>query len=52
MSDVEVSVVLPAYNEEATIERTVEVTLETLARRGPLTRLVDRLAALLVRRFV
>jgi uncharacterized membrane protein YbhN (UPF0104 family) len=31
MSDVEVSVVLPAYNEEATIERTVEVTLETLA---------------------
>jgi len=27
---VEVSVVLPAYNEEATIERTVEVTLETL----------------------
>lgn len=31
MSDVEVSVVLPAYNEEATIERTVSVTLETLA---------------------
>ena len=31
MSDVEVSVVLPAYNEEATIERTVAVTLETLA---------------------
>jgi len=31
MSDVEVSVVLPAYNEEATIERTVEVTLSTLA---------------------
>ena len=30
MSDVEVSVVLPAYNEEASIERTVEVTLETL----------------------
>jgi len=28
---VEVSVVLPAYNEEDTIERTVEVTLETLA---------------------
>jgi len=28
---VEVSVVLPAYNEEATIERTVAVTLETLA---------------------
>ncbi|WP_436909620.1 flippase-like domain-containing protein [Halosimplex marinum] len=31
MSDAEVSVVLPAYNEEGTIERTVEVTLETLA---------------------
>jgi len=31
MSDVEVSVVLPAYNEEATVERTVTVTLETLA---------------------
>jgi len=31
MSDREVSVVLPAYNEEATIERTVTVTLETLA---------------------
>ncbi len=30
MSDREVSVVLPAYNEAATIERTVEVTLETL----------------------
>jgi uncharacterized membrane protein YbhN (UPF0104 family) len=28
---VEVSVVLPAYNEEDTIERTVEVSLETLA---------------------
>jgi uncharacterized protein (TIRG00374 family) len=28
---VEVSVVLPAYNEEATIEHTVTVTLETLA---------------------
>jgi uncharacterized protein (TIRG00374 family) len=28
---VEVSVVLPAYNEEDTIEHTVEVTLETLA---------------------
>jgi uncharacterized protein (TIRG00374 family) len=28
---VEVSVVLPAYNEEATIEHTVSVTLETLA---------------------
>ncbi|WP_132057316.1 flippase-like domain-containing protein [Halorussus amylolyticus] len=28
---VEVSVVLPAYNEEATIEHTVETTLETLA---------------------
>ncbi|MUV90786.1 flippase-like domain-containing protein [Halapricum sp. CBA1109] len=28
---VEVSVVLPAYNEEDTIERTVEVTLSTLA---------------------
>jgi uncharacterized membrane protein YbhN (UPF0104 family) len=31
MADVEVSVVLPAYNEEATIERTVEVTLDALA---------------------
>jgi len=31
MSAVEVSVVLPAYNEADTIERTVEVTLETLA---------------------
>ncbi|MDS0277412.1 flippase-like domain-containing protein [Halomicroarcula sp. S1AR25-4] len=31
MNDVEVSVVLPAYNEEDTIERTVSVTLETLA---------------------
>jgi uncharacterized protein (TIRG00374 family) len=31
MSDVEVSVVLPAYNEEDTIEETVTVTLETLA---------------------
>ena len=31
MSDVEVSVVLPAYNEEETLERTVAVTLETLA---------------------
>jgi uncharacterized membrane protein YbhN (UPF0104 family) len=31
MSDVEVSVVLPAYNEEETIERTVRVTVETLA---------------------
>ncbi|MFB6109641.1 MAG: flippase-like domain-containing protein [Halodesulfurarchaeum sp.] len=29
-SAVEVSVVLPAYNEEATIESTVEITLETL----------------------
>jgi uncharacterized protein (TIRG00374 family) len=28
---VEVSVVLPAYNEAATLERTVEVTLETLS---------------------
>ena len=28
---VEVSVVLPAYNEEDTIERTVDITLETLA---------------------
>jgi uncharacterized membrane protein YbhN (UPF0104 family) len=28
---VEVSVILPAYNEEDTIERTVEVTLDTLA---------------------
>ncbi|MFB6074531.1 MAG: flippase-like domain-containing protein [Haloarculaceae archaeon] len=31
MSDVEVSVVLPAYNEEDTLEQTVSVTLETLA---------------------
>ena len=31
MSDVEVSVVLPAYNEEETLGRTVTVTLETLA---------------------
>jgi uncharacterized membrane protein YbhN (UPF0104 family) len=31
MSDVEVSVVLPAYDEEDTIERTVRVSLETLA---------------------
>jgi uncharacterized membrane protein YbhN (UPF0104 family) len=31
MTDVEVSVVLPAYNEEDTIEHTVSVTLETLA---------------------
>jgi uncharacterized membrane protein YbhN (UPF0104 family) len=31
MSDLAVSVVLPAYNEEATIEETVAVTLETLA---------------------
>jgi len=31
MSGVEVSVVLPAYNEEATIEETVTVTLERLA---------------------
>ena len=30
-SGVEVSVVLPAYNEEATIERTVRTTLDTLA---------------------
>jgi uncharacterized protein (TIRG00374 family) len=30
-SPVEVSVVLPAYNEEDTIEHTVEVTLDTLA---------------------
>ncbi|AZH24925.1 flippase-like domain-containing protein [Haloplanus aerogenes] len=30
-SGVEVSVVLPAYNEERTIERTVETTLDTLA---------------------
>jgi len=29
--EVEVSVVLPAYNEEATLEETVEITLETLA---------------------
>jgi hypothetical protein len=31
MSAVEVSVVLPAYNEEATIEATVEATLDALA---------------------
>ncbi|WP_255150653.1 flippase-like domain-containing protein [Halorarius halobius] len=31
MSDVEVSVVLPAYNEADTLEHTVQVTLETLA---------------------
>ena len=31
MSETEVSVVLPAYNEEGTIEETVEVTLRTLA---------------------
>jgi uncharacterized membrane protein YbhN (UPF0104 family) len=31
MSDPEVSVVLPAYNEAATLEHTVEVTLSTLA---------------------
>jgi len=31
MTDLEVSVVLPAYNEEATIEQTVETTLSTLA---------------------
>ncbi len=31
MSDIEVSVVLPAYNEAGTIEETVEVTLEALA---------------------
>jgi len=31
MSDVEVSVVLPAYDEEGTIEGTVRVSLETLA---------------------
>lgn len=31
MSSAEVSVVLPAYNEEQTIEETVEVTLSTLA---------------------
>jgi uncharacterized protein (TIRG00374 family) len=31
MNQVEVSVVLPAYNEEDTIEHTVEVTLSTLA---------------------
>ena len=31
MSETEVSVVLPAYNEEGTIEGTVGVTLETLA---------------------
>ncbi|WP_226012369.1 flippase-like domain-containing protein [Halomicrobium salinisoli] len=31
MTDVEVSVVLPAYNEEETLEETVEVTLSTLA---------------------
>ncbi|QLD90034.1 flippase-like domain-containing protein [Natronomonas salina] len=30
MTDREVSVVLPAYNEAGTLERTVEVTLETL----------------------
>ena len=31
MTDIEVSVVLPAYNEENTIEQTVSVTVETLA---------------------
>ena len=31
MTDIEVSVVLPAYNEENTIEQTVSVTLSTLA---------------------
>ncbi|PSQ08561.1 glycosyl transferase [Halobacteriales archaeon QS_5_68_33] len=31
MTDLQVSVVLPAYNEEETLERTVAVTLETLA---------------------
>ena len=31
MNSIEVSVVLPAYNEEDTIERTVSVTLDTLA---------------------
>ncbi len=30
MNDIEVSIVLPAYNEEDTIERTVSVTLDTL----------------------
>jgi uncharacterized protein (TIRG00374 family) len=32
MNDIEVSVVLPAYNEEDTIERTVQVTLDTLGK--------------------
>ncbi|MFU1781507.1 flippase-like domain-containing protein [Haloarcula japonica] len=35
MSDIEVSMVLPAYNEETTIEQTIEVTLETLSNLLP-----------------